>query len=435
MLELAGVVCRVRFGHGKREYTLTDGKDEFRLFTDENLAQGSCIKVQGEMSAGGMLAERIIALEGSAEKETLERVKAAIRDSAMLPGAPVLFGGAAPFWEMLRDAAGEALCARKLGRSVLVRFHGDADGIASAIALTGILRAKALQQNSAVYSVRDALRDLAFIGQESRPLVILLDFGSSSKEGLGLLRAAGVDYLVIDHHPYEDKENPSIINPLRMQPESSKFCAGYLSCEVAAMCGMRKEDAMSWARVACAGDKSDILGSGPEDARKAMVLDFLASHVAYGNSLEFYQKVMGQEELFGSIAEQAEQSIEEAALKAISRMKKAEGKVEIAYFSLEGIAKRGEWPPSSKITTRVFDKLAREKPLVCIGYTERSLIMRLNDGAVASGLSANSLAESMKGSMGDFVEGGGGHAKAGAIRAKEGFVKEILNQLIDRIQE
>ena len=94
------------------------------------------------------------------------------------------------------------------------------------------------------------------------------------------------------------------------------------------------------------------------------------------------------------------------------------------------LGQRGEWPPSSKITTRVFDKLKGENALICIGYTERSIIMRLNDAAVSAGLGANLLAEKMKASMGDFIEGGGGHAKAGAIRVKEGFVKEVLGQLL-----
>ena len=420
----------MRFNHGKREYTLTDGKSEFQFFTDEYVAQGGCVRIEGEMAAGGIRAGKIETLSGAGEKEVLERTKESVISSCGFPDSPILLPEAGPIWPILKKAAGEIIFARKAGRSVLIRFHGDADGIVSAFALGEVLKCKAFQQNSAVYSVKEALRDLAFIGQESRPLIILADFGSGSREGLEILRAAGVDYLVIDHHPYEDKENGAIINPLKIDKDNSKYCAGYLCCEISAMCGMDREEARAWARVACAGDKSEILRSTQADAEKAMVLDFLASHISYGNNLDFYRKVMGQEELFKSIAAQAEQSIEEAAQKAMARMKRGGTKTEVVSFALEGIAQRGEWPPSSKITTRVFDKLKGENALICIGYTERSIIMRLNDAAVSAGLGANLLAEKMKASMGDFIEGGGGHAKAGAIRVKEGFVKEVLGQLL-----
>jgi RecJ-like exonuclease len=83
----------------------------------------------------------------------------------------------------------------------------------------------------------------------------------------------------------------------------------------------------------------------------------------------------------------------------------------------------------------VYDKLlaGSGKAMVCIGYTERSLIIRLNDAAAGLGLSANNLAGTIAGSMADFVEGGGGHVKAGAIKVKPGFAKEVLNELVKAV--
>jgi RecJ-like exonuclease len=442
MIAVEGIVSRVRFFRGKRDYVLTDGKTEHQFFTDDIIPQGSCILIEGEMAVGGIRATRIDTLSGETEGRVFARVTANVAEAANLPGAPVLFndGLTGRLWPALIRGALEAMLAKKLGRSVMLRFHGDADGICGAFALTAVLPCKAFQQNSAIYSVKEALRDIAAIGQESRPLVILLDFGSADgcAEGLELLRAAGIDCLVIDHHPYSRKDDARIINPFSQDDNASKYTAGYLACEIAAACGLEKERALALAKIACSGDKSDILQSGPDDAKKAMVLDFLASHVSFGNNLDFYKKVMEKDELFSSIAQQADDSIRDAAAKAMARMKKSEtGQLTIITFPLEGIVVKGEWPPSSKITTRVFDTLrdeakaaGAEKPLLCIGYTERSIILRLDDGAVSLGLSANELAERVKKSMADFVEGGGGHAKAGAIRAKEGFVKEVVNELI-----
>ncbi|MDD5171577.1 MAG: hypothetical protein PHF60_00915 [Candidatus ainarchaeum sp.] len=425
----------MRYHHGKRSYTLTDGKSEYEFYTDESVEQGACLSLQGEMGVGSIAASRVAVLTGDKEKEARERVIANIKSSMFFPDRPELVDDDAmkKLWPRLMEAALEIVCAKKLGRSVLLRFHGDADGIAGAFALTGIINCKALQHNSAMYGARDALRDMAMIGQESRPFVILLDFGSADgcKEGLGLLSAAGIDYLVIDHHPYTTR-NARVVNPFSVADGASKYTAGYLAAEIAITCGMDKEKALGLAKIACSGDKSSILASDEADAKKAMVLDFLASHVSFGNNLDFYRRVMEKNELFDSIAQQADESIGEAAQKAIAREKRTkEGQLEICVFSLEGIHRKGEWPPSSKITTRVFDNMrSAGNALLCIGHTDRSLIIRLNDEAVALGLSANGMAESIKKSMADFVEGGGGHVKAGAIRAKKGFVKDVLGELL-----
>jgi RecJ-like exonuclease len=442
MMVLEGVVSRIRFIRGKRDYILTDGEREHQFFTDEMLPQGACVEIEGEMAVGGLRAARVTVLSGENEQKALAKVKGRARASAPMPDAPALMSDSLvqKLWPALQGAASEMHAAKKLGRSVLLRFHGDADGICGAFALTAVLPCKACQQNSAMYTAREALRDIATIGQEGRPLVILLDFGSADGcvEGLELLRAAGMDCIVIDHHPYARKDDARIINPFSLADNASKYTAGFLACEIAACCGLDKGKALELARIACSGDKSDLLGSGPEDAKKAMVLDFLASHVSFGNNLDFYRKVMEKDELFASIAGQAEELIAEAASGAMAKMKRsAAGPLAIAVFSLETVVKKGEWPPSSKVTTRIFDILRGSSggsdsgpPLLCIGYTDRSAIMRLNDSAVGLGLSANDLADAVRTSMADFVEGGGGHMKAGAIRVRAGFVKDAVNELV-----
>jgi RecJ-like exonuclease len=255
-------------------------------------------------------------------------------------------------------------------------------------------------------------------------------------EGLGLLKAAGMEALIIDHHPPGKSNNSPMVSPFTVADNVSRYTAGYLACEIAVACGLLKERGMELARVACSGDKSDILSSDEGDMRKALVLDFLASHVSFGNNLDFYKNVMAKDELFRSIMQQADESIEDAAEKALAKSKKQqEGAFEVVSFPLEALVKKGEWPSSSKITTRVYDKLCAQgdRPLLCLGYTDRSIIIRLNDRAAALGLSANELAEKIKSVMADFVDGGGGHAKAGAIRVKRGFAKDVLNELLRQV--
>ena len=415
---------------------LTDGKAEFPFDSRENLHQGACVRIQGEMGVAGRIAvTKAEVFIGDGAKAVYDKVKANAASAAGLPDGPSLVKDEVTekLWSQMKNAALELFIAKKLGRSVLLRFHGDADGISGALALTDLLYCKPFQQNSATYGARDALRDISFIGQESRPLALILDFGSGKNcsEGIGFLSAAGIECLIIDHNPYEGAPNEGAVNPFNVAVNASKYTAGYLACEIAAALGLEKEKALELAKIACSGDKSDILPTGESDRAKALVLDFLASHMSFGNNLDFYRNVMQNPELFTSIMRQADETINEAADKAMAKMKKhGEGTVEIMSFPLEGIAKKDEWPPSSKITTRVFDRLKGEKPLLCIGYTDRSIIMRLNDAAVASGLDANAIATKLKTSMADFVEGGGGHTKAGAIRVKADFVKDVLNELV-----
>jgi RecJ-like exonuclease len=418
------------------EYSLADGKADYSFFSKAQLAPGSAVSLECEILDGSRLVEEAVSvLSGPQAQKAYEKVAAGVQKSFALPSMPLLLADEVTkkLWPAMKEAALALLCARKLCRAVLLRFHGDADGICGAFALTSVMQCTAQQQNSAVYSVRDALRDMAAIGQENRPLIVLLDFGSadSCMEGLALLKAGGIETIIIDHHPAGQANSAPMVNPFRVAEEASKYTAGYLACEIAAACGLPKAKAMELARTACSGDKSSILTSDETDAKKALVLDFLASHVSFGNKLDFYKNVMSKPELFSSIMRQADEAVEEAAEKAMAKMKRQkESGVEIISFPLEGIAKKDEWPPSGKVTTRVFDKAKGSAPLLCIGYTDRSIIMRLNDPAVALGLSANLLAERLKASMGDFVEGGGGHAKAGAIRVRQGFVREVVNEVL-----
>ncbi|MEW6748171.1 MAG: DHH family phosphoesterase [Candidatus Micrarchaeota archaeon] len=421
---------------GRREYSLTDGASDYEFYTDELLSQGMAVVLEGEMGVGKIAATKVTVLEMDKETKALQKVRERAAASASFPDKAAFSEEPAMerLWPRMKEAALEITIAKKMGRPVLLRFHGDADGICGAFAISSLISCKVFQQNSAIYSVKEALRDMAFIGQEGKAIAILLDFGSNeaSREGRELLKAGGLDVLVIDHHPYE-KEEAGIVNPA-IDPEASRFSAGYLCAEVAVLCGMDKDKARELAAIACSGDKSQVVPNGEDEAKKALVLDFLASHISYGNNLDFYRKVMEKKELFSSIAQQANETIEEAAGKAMRGMKKSEENgLTVASFSLEGIAKSGEWPPSSKITTRIFDKLKGEKALVCVGQTERSIIIRLDDKAAERGISANALAEKLKLSMADFVEGGGGHVRAGAIRAREGFAKEVLNELLREI--
>lgn len=392
--------------------------------------------VEGDAKGQQIQATVVVVASGKQAEEIRERVVSGIKETLQLPEEPGIVNDETTekLWPGICKAAEKLMIAKKLGQNILLRFHGDADGIAGAFALTSVVRARTYQQNSAVYSVKDALRDIGTAGQEGPSMVVLLDFASNenSAEAVNLIIAAGIEVIIIDHHPAGEKNRELMLNSSMISPEASKYTAGYLASEIAVACGLQKERGTELAKIACTGDKSTILEHDENDVKKAMVFDYLAAHTFFGNNLDFYKKVMGNESLFASIAQQAKDSIEEAADRAMAIMKQSDG---VVSFALDNIVTKGEWPPASKITTCVFERLSKEEPLVCIGQTERSLIIRLNDAAAERGLSANSLATEIVESMPDFVIGGGGHVKAGAIRVRKEFSKDVLNELIRKIKE
>ncbi len=417
---MIGAIRRVRYLGRMKEYTLTDGNLEFSFQDSRTYHQGSFVSFELD----GTTPVNIKVLADEEAREAYRK----IRDSVSVKEGPLLLKD--EITEMLapklKEAAKEIVASKKCGRTVHVRFHGDADGISAAFAINSVCHLKSFQQNSAVYSVKDALRDIGNFGQDD-PLILLLDFASSDQSlaGLELLKAAHIQHMIIDHHPIG--RNSDVVNPFTVTENGSRYTAGYLASEIAAMAGLDVEEAMDNAKVACAGDKSGILGSDESDREKAMVLDFLAAHSSFGNNLEFYRKVMKSEELFSSILLQARESIDDASSKVA--IKERSGKVRALHFSLENIVTKGEWPPSSKITTKIFEDNDTDAPLVVLGYNDRTIIIRLNDGAEKQGVSANGIAEQIKSSMGQFVEGGGGHVRAGAIRVKKGFVESVLNEI------
>jgi len=323
------------------------------------------------------------------------------------------------------------------GRFVLLRFHHDADGISGTFALSKVLRFSAYQQNSAAYTVKDAIRDLSNASNEERPVVVLLDFGlnNESIEGLRLLKAAGIELIVIDHHPPDPealKVPDLVLSPWEFPDgDVSRYVAGYLCSEIAGRMGV---DCSEYARIACAGDKSTLLEIGDWDRSAALVLDYLAANSGFGNNLRFYKKVLSEKELFDSMRQLADEKIEEAAKKAMRNMKENEGgRLKIVMVDLEPVVIKGEFPNRSKVTTRIFEKLNGEGPLVVLGLGERTIIIRINDAAAAKGASADRIAKHILEAMPDFAESGGGHVKAGAIRVKQGFVDSVVKEIIRSI--
>jgi len=435
-IELKGVIVQFRIFSGERKYYLKNADATFTFRTRDSFNPGDVISLNGvveNISDFSIIPKKINLLSG---KEVYSEIEAGIMEKTEIK----LSNALPALKEPMEKVAKKLIAAKELNRYIMLRFHGDADGIAGALVLRKILRFRGYQQNSAVYSPREAVNDIGTLNHENRPILILLDFGANTEsiDGLKLLNAAGIETIIIDHHPFDKKVkeySKTVLTPWDVDglEDPSKYTAGYLSAEIANMCGA--ENASDYAKIACAGDKSNVAEPGEKDRKTALVLDYLAAHAAFGNSLDFYADVLKKEELYSSIYSQASEKISEALERALPKIKKIEKNgITVYVIPLDGVVEPKVFPNRSKVTTAVFEHFRTDSPMVAIGFGKRTVIMRANDAFIKRGLSFPDIIKKVSSDMKDFVMAGGGHAKAAAVRVEEGYEKSVVDRLIEEFK-
>lgn len=438
-VEAECVVCSAKKGRDYTIYTLTDGEAEIEMHSREFYKMGDAFFVKGIVaSEHGLLVLRPEEMER--RPEAYANVLKKAEEGAKVQHVKFLADGLV---EKLRGrvelVARKLLAARKLRRFVLLKFHNDADGVSGALALTKMVNAQSYQQNSALYRIADAMRDVNIIRHEKNPLVIIVDCGSGeeSREGLQILKAGGAEIIMIDHHP--PQEGVERLCSVFLSPwaaseeeEASTYPAGYLAVEVARACGVKE---VEWlAKVACAGDKSGVMPVSDEDREKALVIDYMATYAEFGNKLEFYEHALGERELYASILFQARERMERVKEEVGKLMKKRiEGPVAVYTVDFEKVSAR-EFPGKGKLTSRAFELVMHEGAVVVLGVWEGGISFRLTEDAVLRGVNAGRIIDAVKEKMGNFVESGGGHGRAASLKIKRGYTKEVLEEVMNQLQ-
>ncbi len=481
-ISLEGLLTRSYSVKGKYESIIFDGKEELEVVSDKFIPSGSLVKIEGTIeNFFGILKLRASFFELMPEEESKEKYKLIQeRAEASVPLKQTKFLINDKMMEQLKPkielVARKLYVAQKLGRNIVIRFHNDGDGISGALSLSQFLRGNYIQNSSAVYTVSNALRDLSFLQHTRAPLLVFVDFGNGneSKDGVALLKAGGIELISIDHHPpFEGIENyvSCILNPwiIEYSESSSSYTAGYLCAEISKTLGNQsdrksvtspacptdkghlfgtKPKSLSqigsnaqiqfvnaserYARISLTSDKSDLIEVEEEIRNTGIVLNYIAAHAPHTSTLEFYSKVLSNPELFSSILLQAREKIDE--LIRLSRKSLKEEKVglfSVFHIGLGTIVKKHEFPGLGKSATQVFEALIpKDKPAILIAHGPEVVVLRLNDFAVENGADGTKIVASLKENMKDFIENGGGHARAAALRVKEGFEKNIIDEII-----
>ena len=452
-VSIEGRVMRIRESRNLYLYTVMDESGHVDVASYAQFPVGDVVRVSGDVKVHGdhfdVYATEMDRVVDSSREGLVKAVDAAVEgESAPRKCEPLLDD------EVMRALAGPFdECARRIRRAVysfrpmLIRYNGDADGICSGLALKRAIESllgkeagKELffaQNNPAIYSQGDALRDVSVVrmmpGQHDRPLILLVDFAANSEslEGLELHRGAGSEVVIIDHHPF-DLKVPALIDcfvsPMTCNGNSN-YCTGLLAGEVAKR--VADVDVGELQRIAMAGDRSRLDEHSEGNLKLATALDFLAQYQKEVSTLEFFDRSLKDRAFMESVYKQALEKLKHAKeiAKEFVKVKELKNGFALCKIRLDAAAKKGEFPTKGKATGMVHDELAEtaKGPLVTLGYGARMISIRANPEARRRGFDASRMIEELKAEMKNAVESGGGHDIAASIKVNKGFGKIVLD--------
>jgi RecJ-like exonuclease len=340
---------------------------------------------------------------------------------------------------------------------VILRYHGDCDGICSALSLYLAIKGSFIEKEwpeyrkkmlvfknpSAIYEVRSVLDDMELIRHmqsPATPLALLTDFSvnNESLDSLKALKKAGFGILIADHHPIipEVEEVANLLVSPWSHGGSSDYSAGLIAGEIAKR--IKPFDNLGMLqKVALTGDKSRLLHPDENLTKKALALDFIASSSDFAESLELYYAVLNNQKDVDAVYNKAVKKIELLKKDAAKYVKLKEFRngfrvVLLRFDRLKG----GEFPGKGKITGEVHDEFNSklDAPLVTVGYGNRMMHFRANSKAREAGFNANKLIGELKSEMSNAVESGGGHDVAAGLRVHAGFERMVLEEIIKKIE-
>jgi len=364
-------------------------------------------------------------------------------------------------------------------KPILIRHHSDADGFCAGLALERAILplihethtrereawfSYSRKPNMApYYSYDDANKDLSYFLSEKgnyeykKPLVILLDNGSSDEDVLALkkLKIYDVKTIVIDHHPIS--KNTEGLMDIHINPHSLgndyDFSAGMLCAEMAKILNPKTEGCAFIAAVSAYADK--VRSIEKEDYVKlclkegytesflktfAEALDFEASSLGYCDSRQLMDDFFGrdkekQKEIIAMLKEVVLKKKNDALISAkkyshISRMER----MNLVIIPMAAISFRGEFPHFGKIVGMMHDFVAEseKKPTVSIGLSDSMITFR---GTPDSTLDTAKIITSLKHKFPHAQVQGGGHAKAGSVKFIPAAYEEIKEFVLQKIRE
>ncbi|MHA1973488.1 MAG: DHH family phosphoesterase [Candidatus Hodarchaeales archaeon] len=363
---------------------------------------------------------------------------------------------------------------------VIIRHHNDTDGITSGIALEVALRelwfelfgqdedqlrhiVKRTVNKPPFYDPLDAVRDLDFaLSDQDRfgdklPLVVMLDTGSSEESlfSYKLLKAYGIEIIVVDHHFPSATIQETIDTHLNVYFAGGDYniCSGMLGVEVARFINPKITDEINHLpAIAGKGDRveGDVFKQYLEIALSKGYLESFLEDIALAVDYQAYflkfspgrlllsdlLGLQGQQErqvnYVRLLASEAQQQLEDQlkiSLEYVQEETLLNG-LNLAILDVEKYTSRFDFPPPGKITGSLFDHLVKQKPdqsLVTIGLGPDFAIFRSQNVKLDFPNLVKNCAQKLPRAG---VEGGG-HEIVGSMK----FITGAREEIIDIVKE
>ncbi len=358
-------------------------------------------------------------------------------------------------------------------QSILIRHHADADGIISGMAIEhscrmfmekiGVNPEYNLYRSPSrapFYEVSDVFRDIVLTKRiieghgQKKPLIIVLDNGSTPEDVLGLktLHSLGFEVIVVDHH------NPVVIEKKRtlvddylshhlnpyIEGLDSSTSAGMLAYELGRMIFEEYNEPMF---PAVAGITDHCIIPETEDyisnskrtraelEKIGMSIDFIAYNLKFDPGKGLFEELFQNKEFVSIISEEVKKGFETQLQSTMPylRTQEIEGVV-FSYIDLEKYTIRFKYPAPGKVLSAIHDIIATEKetlPVITLGCLSDMIIFR----ATKPVLPVQKIIKKLKKDLPNANVDGGGHEQAGAIKFVSAHFTDVLENIKQQVKD
>jgi RecJ-like exonuclease len=376
-----------------------------------------------------------------------KRAKKVIAGCRQEYGKPVL-----PMLGDLVLAAETVMRAFISGAPMIVRFHGDGDGVAGAMALyralNGVVasglsseRQVSWQLNKDVVYSREAFYSdrllFASFRSAEKPLLVIIDFGThiDSNDAIAMAEKS-CDVVWIDHHTLPEAFDPGkrsiYINPFNYGSDS-RLSAGLTASVIGEIIGADCADLMEAALIS---DHSACADYANLKARKAaLVIDYMITRRdSDASSLRKIEAVVGDrqklEETYAKVGGMLDEAIGIGA--KVARKYRTAAGIEIYVVDFRKV-KDGDYPPPGRFASELqyhIESLTG-KPAITAVYYSSYISVRVSK-SVSKSVGLIGIIEKIKEDTLGAV-GGGGHMEAASLKAGSHDTQNVLRMLLDKL--
>lgn len=356
---------------------------------------------------------------------------------------------------------------------IMIRHHADSDGINAGLAIE--YSCKLLMEQIGInsdynlyrfpsrapfYEITDAFRDIVLVKKvieghgQRKPLIIVLDNGSTPDDVLGLktMKSIGFEMIVVDHHnPVVIENKKTLVDPylsLHLNPYieglDSQICAGMLAYELATwIC----EDYSNPSLPAVAGitDRSNIKEAeeyikNSKKTRKELeeigtAIDFLAYQLKFNPGKGLFEELYNNPELVKIINEEVRKGSRTQLESTLPYLRTQDiNGIILSTIDLEKYTMKFTYPAPGKVVGMIHDTVVTDKesfPVITLGYLSDMIIIRSNKPI----LPIDKIIERLRKDIPHAQIEGGGHECAGAIKFIPAHLHEIIQDIKNQIKE